>query len=334
VSVLFVTDERCRLHVAGAHHPERPERLSAVVDGIDHAGLREVLVPHVPEPASIEALERVHDPAYVAAVRSFCLTGGGNLDADTGVVPASYEAALLAAGSGLDAIAALREGRVESALCAVRPPGHHARPAAAMGFCLFNNVAVAAAALAAVGERVLIVDVDVHHGNGTEEIFYAEPDVAYASLHEWPLYPGTGDVTDVGHGPGTGTTLNVPVPAGATGDVYLAAIDALIVPYAEVFAPTWLLISLGFDAHRADPLAGVSLSAGDFGAIVTVLRGLVPPGRCLAMLEGGYDLAAVAASSAASVAALAGLDTYPEAQTSGGPGRQVVDLLVEARKRA
>ena len=331
--MLFVTDDRCRMHVAGPHHPERPERLVAVVDGIERAGLREVLVPHVPAPAPIEALERVHDPAYVAAVRAFCLTGGGNLDADTGVVPASYEAALLAAGSGLDAIDALRAGRVDAALCAVRPPGHHARPASAMGFCLFNNIAVAAASLAADGERVLIVDVDVHHGNGTEEMFFDDPDVAYASLHEWPLYPGTGDVTDVGRGPGTGTTLNVPVPADATGDVYQAAIDTLIVPFAEAFAPTWLLISLGFDAHRSDPLAGVSLSAGDFGAIVTVLRGLVPQGRCLAILEGGYDLAAVAASSAASVAALAGLDRYPESPTSGGPGRQVVDLLVEARDR-
>ena len=137
--MLFVTDDRCRMHVAGPHHPERPERLVAVVDGIERAGLREVLVPHVPAPAPIEALERVHDPAYVAAVRAFCLTGGGNLDADTGVVPASYEAALLAAGSGLDAIDALRAGRVDAALWAVRPPGHHARPSSVLGSCLVNH---------------------------------------------------------------------------------------------------------------------------------------------------------------------------------------------------
>lgn len=331
MSVLFITDDRCRRHVAGSYHPERPERLGAVVDGIEQAGLHEVLVPRSPTPVPLEALERVHDPAYVAAIHSFCVTGGGNLDADTGVVPASYEAALLAAGSGLDAIAALRAGEADAALCAVRPPGHHARPATAMGFCLFNNVAVAAAALASEGERVLIVDVDVHHGNGTEEIFFADPNVAYVSVHEWPLYPGTGEVTDVGVGAGTGTTLNIPVPAGATGDVYRAAIDELVVPFAETFGPTWLCLSLGFDAHRADPLAGVALSAGDFGQIVSVLRGLVAPGRCLALLEGGYDLGAVASSSAASVAALAGVERSIEAPTSGGPGRHVVDLLVAAR---
>ena len=199
-----------------------------------------------------------------------------------------------------------------------------------MGFCLFNNVAVTAAALAEQGERVLIVDVDVHHGNGTQEAFWHRPEVAYTSIHQWPLYPGSGEATEVGGGDGTGMNLNIPVPEGATGDVYQAALDRLVVPFAERFAPTWLLVSLGFDAHRADPLAGVALSAGDFADIMAVLQRLVPEGRLVVLLEGGYQLDAVASSTGASLAALAGAAYRPEPATSGGPGHQVIDLLVDA----
>lgn len=193
-----------------------------------------------------------------------------------------------------------------------------------MGFCVFNNVAVTAASLAEAGARVLIVDVDVHHGNGTQEIFWDDPRVAYASIHQWPWYPGTGAASETG---GTGAprgVLNVPVPAGATGDVYAAAVDELIVPFAERFEPDWLCVSLGFDAHRGDPLAEVALSAGDFAAAVASLVRLVPQGRSVMLLEGGYDLAAIRSSTAAVVGALVGAAGQPDAgerPTSGGPGR-------------
>jgi acetoin utilization deacetylase AcuC-like enzyme len=189
-----------------------------------------------------------------------------------------------------------------------------------MGFCLLNNVAVAAASLAARGERVLIVDVDAHHGNGTQDAFWGDPRVAYASLHQSPLYPGTGDRREVGVGEGRGTTVNVPLPAGTTGDAYRLAIDLVVAPLAERFAPTWLLISAGFDNHRADPLTDLGLSAGDIADLTAALLELAPEGRRLAFLEGGYDLAALRDCSGAFVAAMAGGSWRPEAPTTGGPG--------------
>lgn len=302
--MLFVTDDRCRMHVAGPHHPERPERLVAVVDGIERAGLREVLVPHVPAPAPIEALERVHDPAYVAAVRAFCLTGGGNLDADTGVVPASYEAALLAAGSGLDAIDALRAGRVDAALCAVRPPGHHARPASAMGFCLFNNIAVAAASLAADGERVLIVDVDVHHGNGTEDIFKDDPRVMLCSTFQHPFYPFSGADSSSEH------IVNVPLPAGTTGKRYREVFEAEVLPRLEAFQPEMLFISAGFDAHREDDMGQFGLMESDYIWITERIMEIArrhARDRIVSVLEGGYDLSSLGRSVAAHMKVLADL---------------------------
>lgn len=333
VTLLVVTDERCELHSAGAGHPESPERLDAVRIGLTDADRAGALVFAASFEVDDAALHRVHAPDYVAAVESFCLTGGGRLDPDTAVVPASLTAARLAAGSGLYAAQRLRAGDAAAALCAVRPPGHHARPGAAMGFCLFNNIAVLAASLAAEGERVLIVDVDVHHGNGTQEMFWDDPRVGYVSIHQWPWYPGTGAADETGGAGAPGGVLNVPVPAGATGDVYDAAVDELVVPFAEDFAPDWLCISLGFDAHRADPLATLSLSSADFGRIVARLLRLVPTGRCIALFEGGYDLDAIAASTAASVAALVGEVSRTEEATSGGPGRDVIADLVARRDR-
>ncbi len=331
VPLLLVADPRFADHDAGRGHPERPARLDAVRAGARAAGIAEALVPLAPRPAPRQALERVHPAPFVDAVQTFCECGGGYIDPDTHAGPASFDAARLAAGAGLTAIEALDAGEGEAAFCAVRPPGHHAGSTRAMGFCLFNHVAVAAAALAERGERVLIVDYDAHHGNGTQDIFFADPRVLYVSFHEYPLYPGTGALTDVGTGDGIGATVNFPFPAGTTGDVYRRAVDEALLPVAEQFGPTWLVISAGFDAHRRDPLTGLALTAGDYADLTAAVAALVPPGRCLAFLEGGYDLEGLARSAGAALAALQGARFRPEPASSGGPGREVVDAVLKIR---
>jgi acetoin utilization deacetylase AcuC-like enzyme len=320
VTVLLVTHPRFLDHDAGRGHPERPQRLDAVLEGIAEAGVDEAVAPLAPRVATHEELARVHDDSLLRLLARVRDAGGARLDADTAMGEGSYDAAVLAAGSGLAAIEALDRGEGSAAFCAVRPPGHHATPDTPMGFCLLNNVAVAAAALAARGERVLVVDFDAHHGNGTQDAFWADPRVAYASLHQSPLYPGTGDRREVGVGDGRGTTVNIPLPAGTTGDAYRLAVDAVLAPLAERFAPTWLLLSAGFDNHRADPLTDLALSSGDIAELTTALLELAPEGRRLAFLEGGYDLAALRACGGAFVAALAGQRWHPEAPTAGGPG--------------
>jgi acetoin utilization deacetylase AcuC-like enzyme len=333
--IAFVTHPQYLAHDAGLGHPERPERLRAVHDGIALAGLGEELVTVAPRPATRAEVELVHDDGYVEALERFCRSGGGRLDPDTRAGAASWDAALLAAGAGLSLIEPLEAGEFTAAFCAVRPPGHHALTNRAMGFCLFNNVAVAAAALAGRGERVLVVDYDAHHGNGTQATFYGDPRVAYVSVHQHPLYPGTGSVLETGQGEGQGTTANVPVPPGATGDVFRDAVAEVVAPLAEEFGPTWLLLSAGFDAHRADPLTNLELTSGDYADITTDLLALAPPGRRLVFLEGGYDLGGLRDSTAAVLVALAGDRLRPEAPTAGGPGRDVVDAaaLVHSRVR-
>jgi acetoin utilization deacetylase AcuC-like enzyme len=196
-----------------------------------------------------------------------------------------------------------------------------------MGFCLFNNVAVTAAALVAKGARVCILDYDAHHGNGTQDIFWEEPRVLYVSLHEWPLYPGTGRLDETGAGPGAGATCNLPLPAGATGDVYRRAFDEVVQPLVARFVPDWVLVSCGFDAHRADPLTGLALSAGDYETLAARARALAPgPSRTIVFLEGGYDLRAIRDSVAATLPALLELPAAAaEAPTTGGPGADVVE---------
>src|SRR6185503_3959043 len=203
----------------------------------------EALVTFEPRPAPGVEISRVHPEPFLSRLSEFTDAGGGNIDPDTVAVPASYAAALLAAGAGLESVARLDAGEGDVAFCAVRPPGHHATPSRAMGFCLLNNVAVTAAALRARGERVAIVDWDAHHGNGTQDCFYGDPRVLYVSMHEFPLYPGTGRLEETGAGDGDGCTVNLPFPAGTTGDAYLLAVDELVGPAVERFAPTWLLIS-------------------------------------------------------------------------------------------
>ena len=322
--LLVATDTHFEDHDAGRGHPERPARLRAVLDGLDAGAPPDARRRLEPRRAKRAELERVHTAVYLDHLERFCAAGGGHLDADTGASAASWDAALLAAGSGLEAADALERGDGDWAFCAVRPPGHHAVAERAMGFCLLNNVAVTAAALRDRGERVLVVDWDAHHGNGTQDIFYADGSVMYVSMHEWPLYPGTGRLDDAGTGAGAGATVNFPLPAGATGDVYLDAIDSVVEPLVERFAPTWVLVSAGYDAHRADPLTGLGLSAGDYVDLTARVMALAPARRMVVFLEGGYDLDALRDSTAATVSTLLGRPERVEPATAGGPGRTVV----------
>jgi len=315
-------------------HPERPARLVAASAGVSDAPLDGDLVEVAARPALMTELSRVHDELYLDAVAQLCDAGGGELDPDTSVARGSWTTATLAAGLGLVAIDALKNGGADAAFIAPRPPGHHALRDRAMGFCLVNNVAVAAAALAAEGERVAILDWDVHHGNGTQAIFWNDPRVLYASMHQWPAYPGTGRAVETGGPNAAGLTVNVPLPPGATGDVAMDAVDSVIGPAVARFDPGWVLVSAGYDAHRDDPLADLAWSAGDYARLTARVREWAPrPGRLVVFLEGGYDLGALRRSVHATVATLAGDVCLPEEPTSGGPGREAVAQAKLLRER-
>lgn len=316
-------------------HPERPARITAVQGGI--ADLRlgsDLVVVDAPE-APRSALRRVHPAEYLDGLEGFCLEGGGALDADTFARADSWEAAVRAAGAGLAAVEAVRARGGGVAFAVARPPGHHAERSRAMGFCLLNNISVAAASVLAAGERVAILDWDVHHGNGTQDIFWDEPGVLYVSMHQSPLYPGTGQASEIGGPNALGTVVNIPLPPGSTGDVVQLAMNEIAAPAIDEFGAGWLFVSCGFDAHRADPLADLSLSSADFGALASKLAELAaPPRRIVLFLEGGYDLEAVRRSTAATVGALVGVDAATEAPTSGGPGADAVRAAMLARERA
>ncbi len=334
MAILVFADERLTGHRPPEGHPERPARFSAAVDGIEAAGFADALTWRAPTQAPAEAILGVHSTSHVERIQDSAHQDHVRLDPDTHMSVGSLLAARLAAGAGLDAVEALRAGEADSAFCLVRPPGHHATSTTAMGFCLFNNVAVTAQALAAAGERVAIVDIDAHHGNGTQDIFYERNDVLFVSFHQYPAYPGTGALRDVGAGAGLGFTVNVPMPAGATGDVYLRAFDEVVEPALADFKPDWLLISAGFDGHRSDPLTDLGLTSGDYAAMCTRLVSQVPAGRQIAFLEGGYDLDALGKSAAACTGALLGETYAPEAQSNGGPGDHVVDAAIELREQS
>ncbi len=312
-------------HITPSWHPERPGRLDAALAGLPAAGLLDAVEFHEPRLATVEELALVHDPGYVTAIERFCDAGGGDLDPDTVAAPGSWMTARRAAGAVLDAVESLSDGRCDVAFAAGRPPGHHALADRAMGFCLFNNVAVAAAMLAERGQRVAIVDWDVHHGNGTQDIFYDDPRVLYVSTHESPLYPGTGRADETGGATAPRSNLNLPFPAGTRGDVYRRAFDEVVAPIVAGHQPDWLLISAGFDGHRLDPMAGLELTSADFADLAVRLQALVPPRRTVLVLEGGYDFDALAMSTGAVLAALIGERHRPEAPSSGEIGIPTIE---------
>jgi acetoin utilization deacetylase AcuC-like enzyme len=316
-------------------HPERPARIAAVMAGIDdlHLGSDLTVIPATP--AEMHQLVRVHSSDHLDQLRRFCAGGGGQIDPDTYADATSWEAAVQAAGAGLAAVNQLRSESGGVAFVVARPPGHHALRDQSMGFCLLNNVAVAAAELVDAGERVLIVDWDVHHGNGTQALFWNEPNVLYVSTHQWPAYPGTGRAREVGGPDALGLTVNVPLPPGATGDIVRRAIDEIAGPVIDRFAPTWVLVSAGFDAHRLDPLADLSLSSRDFADLATLVSGYAPgPGRLALFLEGGYDLEALRSSVSSTLGALIGAPEENDSPTSGGPGLEQVHQAAEGRDQA
>jgi acetoin utilization deacetylase AcuC-like enzyme len=295
-------------HDTGAH-PENAGRIRAIERALDEAGwpgLDQVEPPM----ATREMLERVHSAEHVERIERFCASGGGLIDADTVATSASWEAALRAAGAAGEAARTVLAGESDFAFCSLRPPGHHAERDRAMGFCLFNTVAVGAAhAIAECGaERVLVLDWDVHHGNGTAEIFDGSADVLFASIHQSPLYPGTGSPGEIGTGAGEGYTVNLPVPPGAGGDEFLGLVQDVVGPIALDFSPDLIALSAGYDAHADDPLANCEVSTADFAEMAASVRdlGLEVGAPVLVTLEGGYEPAALAASVVATVRALGG----------------------------
>ncbi len=324
--LLVSTHDLCWMHDPGPGHPESSLRLTAVRDGLQGSSVADGITWIEAPPADRERIEAVHPAYLIDQLRALSDVGGGAIDPDTTVSAESADAAARAAGAGLDLIDRLERGEGDVGWSMVRPPGHHATAGRQMGFCLYNNVAVAARSLADRGERVVIVDIDAHHGNGTQDIFYADPDVLFVSFHQFPWYPFTGRPDEVGEGDGVGSTVNVALPAGATGDVYRRAVDEIVQPVVQRFGPTWLLISTGFDGHRADPLTDLGLTSTDYADLVTALLPLAPAGRRLLFLEGGYDLRALADSAAAVAGAVLSEDIRPEDTSSGGPGDEHVEL--------
>ena len=297
----FAWHDGCLDHDNGPGHPERPQRLTAIRDRLERGGTLEHLLAITPGAAPLAALARVHDEAYIEALQRACARAPLRLDPDTAVSEGSWTAALLSAGGGLAAVDAVCAGSTRAAFVCTRPPGHHAERDRAMGFCLFNNIAVAARhAQDRHGvERVAIVDWDVHHGNGTQHVFEEDDTVLYVSTHQWPFYPGSGARGERGRGRGLGATINLPLPAGAGDEEFEGIYATAVIPAIERFGPDLILISAGFDAHESDPLAGMALTTGGYGRLTEILRDAAASlcgGRIVSLLEGGYDLDALAAS--------------------------------------
>ncbi len=308
-----VDDARFDRHRARGEHPERPERLDAARSGLRAAVDADAQLTIATREVTEDELAAVHQAAYVHDLERAIETGAGHLDADTYYSPATREAAWHAAGGAVELTRALMDGRARRGVALLRPPGHHAEPDRAMGFCLLNNVAVAARAAQRSGAtRVAIIDWDVHHGNGTQHAFEHDPDVLFVSLHQWPLYPGTGAPNEIGRGEGAGSTCNLALPPSSGDEVYGEAFRKVVLPMVRRHRPDIILVSAGFDAHARDPLASMQLSDLAYGAMATALvreAEALGHGRVGFLLEGGYDLAALEASVAATARAALGART-------------------------
>lgn len=313
-------------------HPERRERLQRIMGSLESSGTLARLTPIEATPLDLELLSAMHDQNYIKRVEMVAESGGGMLDPDTYVNAHSYEAALMAAGGLINAVEAVLSGQVDNAFALVRPPGHHALRDRGMGFCLFNNVALAAQyAIERHGLfRILIVDFDVHHGNGTQDAFYERDDVLYFSTHQYPHYPGTGHWKERGQGKGEGYTVNVPLPYGIGDEGYAQAFEEIVLPMARRYNPELILVSAGYDAHWADPLASMRLSTAGFHRLTTILVSLAEElcqGHLVLTLEGGYDLSALSHSVLATFAALGREEAEDPLGPAPGRSPSIDDLL-------
>lgn len=298
----FVYDPRYLGHEMGPGHPESPERLRAICAQLQSSGTWSRLHQITPRRAERQWIERIHRASYVESLeRRSPAKGYASLDPDTSMSPGTLDAAYLAAGGALAAVDAIMNGDIDQAFCAVRPPGHHAETDRAMGFCFFNSVAIATRYIQQHHglQRVLIVDWDVHHGNGTQHAFYDDASVLFFSTHQFPYYPGTGGAMETGEGRGKGLTINVPLSGGQGDDEYREVFQKVLVPTADTFQPEFVVISAGFDAHRDDPLASMDLTEEGYGEVTNMVASIAKnfsSGRILACLEGGYHLQALAGS--------------------------------------
>jgi len=311
-STALLLDPIYREHLLGRDHVERPERFDAVVRGLKEAGLLDRTSRVDRRAATMDELRLCHSPEYLEIAEEDVESGRTQLSTgDTEITANSWEIATLASGGVMNAVDTVMTGKARNAFCAIRPPGHHATATRGMGFCLVNHVAIAAryAQRKHGVERVMIVDWDVHHGNGTQDIFYSDPSVFFFSSHQWPLYPGTGRADETGEGAGVGTTMNFPFPAGSGRAQVLGAVETSLVPASDWFRPDLVLISAGFDSRYGDPLGGFTLDDRDFVDLTRAVMGIADKhagGRVVSLMEGGYSIRGLAAATAAHVGALCG----------------------------
>ncbi|MBN1428124.1 MAG: histone deacetylase [Anaerolineae bacterium] len=330
----YITHPDYRLHTL-ENHPEHAGRIEAVWQLFERTGILNRLLSVDPVPATPEQLGQVHDSRYIDFVRQSAERGGGMLDPDTYLLPVSYDVACLAAGGVITAVDVVLAGQADNGLALVRPPGHHATASRAMGFCLFNNVAIAARYAQSRDpsiKRVMIVDYDVHHGNGTQDTFYDDPDVFYISTHQYPHYPGTGALNEIGEGEGKGTTLNMPLPAGVGSDGFRLLYQQVLWPAARRFRPDLILVSAGFDAHWADHLAMLHLDLRGYTDLARELIRMADDlckGRIVFVLEGGYDLEVLSHGLLNVVYALQGLDELSDPVGDLDMPQQDVESLVD-----
>ena len=334
MEVLVATHGSSLKHDTGERHPEHPERVKAVHRGVLGSGLDivEIEAPRIDR----SELAVAHDASYIEMIEAYCSLGGGALDMDTVASPDTWEAALTAAGGVRVLTEELRERSDSTGFAITRPPGHHALRDRAMGFCIFNNVAISAALLRSRGERVAVLDWDVHHGNGTQALVGDDPGTLYVSVHQDHFYPFEGQVLDIDAGEAKGTNVNIPLPAWTAGDIYRRVWAEMVIPVLSQFEPDWVLISAGYDAHVADPLADMNLVADDYGWMAAQVAAVHPPNRIVLALEGGYDLDALEQSAATTLMGLAGITGDTESvpsQSSPNTAAAAVDEATEAISR-